>query len=1166
MKLKRLAINRLPGINQPFEIESGDPGFHVVFGPNGIGKSSICRAVEALYWDDRGPAQRTSVNGEFELDGETWWAEREGSRVRWQRGGEDSMPPILPASHNHRCFFLRLRDLIDPSPDGTQDIASEIRRQMSGGFDLDQIASDLSAGVSARHGRRERTDFNKASQNVQEAEGKQSGLQRRADQLDAMKAQLGAAESSARRLTAVDRAIGLSERLAKFNGVAEELAILPDGLADLTGKEIEQIEGHQARIEELSKRANTLEGQLEDARIDQGHSRISTPLDQAELTVWRDSADELGRVELELQSAKTEHSACRRELAAALSALGGGDVDGVDLDLADHGQVFEFLRAVEAHNARVKAIEERLRLLAQVGHPEDGERDPQKLRRAVDALRSWLRAPVPETLSDRVRTRWLWILFALAIAVAGIGLAALVDPMFALLAAAGVGVVLPILTMRNPRATSGARETAQNAFEKLGIEEPDTWDIPSVESRLQSLEGEIAILDARLQRARDRGVERQSLKNELDGLSEGEPALNATRQTLVESLKLEAIPPDAELVDFARSLDQFRSARIENERAAGKVEHLEKSHTELLSNLADVLERHDEPRPKDAKSAAAYRNKLADRNSQLVRANSEEKQAAGHLEQVSKDLGRALDSIKQIYSQAVLDDGDLQGLTALVKSLPDYLDLKNSAIRLEGQIDLDRDELGNAGEAELAKLERPSLERLQNDLSQEADKAVELRDEIADINALVNDAKRGTDLQDLIAVRDEARAKLQNRRDEVLFAKAAKILIDAVEAEYEQTQMPRVFERARGHFSAFTHHNYELRLGTDAKAPRLFAIELRSGEGRSLDELSDGTRGQLLLAARIAFAEEVEQGRTLPLFLDEALDQSDPARFVAIVRSLGQVANDQGRQIFYLTSDPIDVDRIRHALANEECEITAAIDLGLIRRQVASVSGPLALHVEQRPTVVKPNGMSAEEYGAALGVPVLEPALGHAEQHVFYVLSDDLKLLHEFLQNGIERVGQWKTVSGTALAVRLGSRSISSQEIGYRLNLLEFFCELWKQGRGRPVDREALENSGALRERYFDDVVAIADELDGDPERLLDVMGAGKDPRLKGFRRSSIEILERFLRENGYVDDLPVLSEDELRLRALASPAANKLREGVASDYLNRWWSWAEISSKPDSQ
>ena len=143
MILRRVAINRLPGISQPFEIEAAGQGIHVIFGSNGSGKSSICRAVEGLFWSDRGSPRKTLVDGEFEWDGETWRGEREGAAVRWSRGDEGSLSPNLPPSHNHRCFFLSLKDLVDPSTESTVDIASEIRRQMSGGFDLDEIASDL---------------------------------------------------------------------------------------------------------------------------------------------------------------------------------------------------------------------------------------------------------------------------------------------------------------------------------------------------------------------------------------------------------------------------------------------------------------------------------------------------------------------------------------------------------------------------------------------------------------------------------------------------------------------------------------------------------------------------------------------------------------------------------------------------------------------------------------------------------------------------------------------------------------------------------------------------------------------------------------------------------------------------------------------------------------
>lgn len=1166
MKLKRLAINRLPGVDQPFEIEAGHGGFHVVFGPNAIGKSSLCRAVEALYWQDGGPSQQTSVVGEFDIDGDAWWAEREGARVRWQRGGENSAPPILPGSHNRRCFFLRLRDLIDPSPDGTHDIASEIRRQMSGGFDLDHIASKLFTGITAQRARRDRSEFNSASEKVERAQGEHAGLLQRADQLDALREQLARADAGARRLVSVERALGLARRLDEYTQITEEMAALPHGLTKLSGKEIEQVDELQHRLDTLSGRARELEEERHAALEAKRNAQLDIPLDDAALAVQRGNADELSRVELTLETAQTERKACQNALNAALEALGGGDPSTASLDTAKHGQLFEFLRAVEQHRSRVKAIKEQLRLLEHVDRDDGSEHDTQKTKKAVDDLRAWLRAPEPESFSDRMRARRYWILFAVAAVVAGAVLAVFVDPMLSFVAAVGLGIAVPVIALRNPAASSGARESARNEFTRLGIKEPDTWDIASVEMRLRELEDEIALLDAREQRVVIRQTERQKLQSELEGLAEAESGINARRRNLADSLNLDDIPPDAELVDLARALDQFRSSLIASESAAGKVDALEAQQAELLAELTEFLEHHGEARPGNAKTAAAYLNRLATRNSQLVNALAAEKRAVAQLNVMATDRSEAFDALKRIYSEVGLEDGDLPGLRALLESLPHYLQLKSDATRLEAQIALDRDALSDAGEAALAESDIATLIALKRELSRAAEEAPNLRNEIADISSQVAATKRSSKLQELIAAREEARAKLAERREEALFAQAGKFLIDAVEEEYEQTQMPRVLERARDHFSTFTHHKYELRLSREASAPQLFAVELQSGEGRRLDELSDGTRAQLLLAARIAFAEEVEQGKVLPLFLDEALDQTDPARFEAIVRSLGQIANDQDRQIFYLTSDPSDVERIRRALAVDHHEVAAAMDLGQIRLNAVSVGGPGALDVPVRPAVPEPTGLSAMEYGVKLGVPFFQPALGHAAQHFFYVLSDDLDQLRALLVHHIERVGQWRTVATSGLAERLGSDQISAAQITARTELLEVFCELWKQGRGRPVDREALENSNALTSRYLDDVVKIGAELAWDPERLLTYLETGKDPRLKGFRKASIEGLEQYLRDEGYLVDQPILDESGLRLLALASPAANHLPNGVAGDLIHRWWTLSQrMTSTPGS-
>ena len=1114
--------------------------------------------MESLYWDDRCQARQTWVSAEFEIDGEIWLGSREGSQIQWQRDGQISInPPNLPPSHSYRCFFLRLLDLIDPSPEGTQEIASEIRRQMSGGFDLDMIISDLFPDVSILSNRNVRKNFDAASTDLQKATGIQSSLQQRADQLEHLREQLAVSENSANRSVSVERALGLAGRCEEYAEILEKMGALPQSLARLTGEEEKQIRVLQGQFDKLNQRVRVCEDQITQARDTQISCRLIAPLEQSELSIWRENVGELNRVELELTAARADYNTRKNELATALSAIGGGDINETALALPDHARLFGFLRECETHKTRTTAIQERLRLLKPAGISENSQQDLEVYRDAAKALRSWLSVPGPETFFDRIRGGLLRIYFALAMVLAGIGLAVFINPSFILITGIGVGLISFVLLPGKQQTSSAGRKAAQTSFNKLGVKGPAAWDVASVESSLRKLDSRIAEIDAALYGMREQEVERNNLENELEGLLNNKKTLDIKRNELRANLKINDVLPDAELVDYARALDEFRIARSRYQGTTGKVEHLEKRYAALVKGLAENLERHGEPKPTDAATAVAYLNDLTSRNSLLEQAISDELSATRQSEEVITDRDSTDKHIRQVYIDAELENGDLHGLIALLDLLPIYRELKNNKTSLDGQIRLDRAELEKTGEAELAEYDKPSLERLQTELTLSANNMTDLRDEIAEINAEVSDAKRSGNTQGLIAVREEARVKLQERRDEALFAKAGSFLINSVKEKYEQTHMPRVFERAHAHFSNFTHNNYELLLSSEAGAPRLFAVEQKSGQRRSLDELSDGTRAQLLLASRIAFAEEIEQGNILPLFLDEALDQSDPERLEAIVRSLGQIAGDQQRQVFYLTSDPHDVERIRNALRKENCDITAEIDLALIRKETASIRGPELLRVSQKPTIPDPENFSAEDYGVMLNIPEFKPAAGFAGQHFFYVLSDDLNLLHKFLSNGISMAGQWKTIDNTPLSNKLVNGLISPREVSFRLDLLEVFCELWKQGRGRPTDRITLEDSETISDKFLGNVAEIAQELNGDSERLLQELKNRQDPRLKGLRSKSIDTLEQYLCENGYVDERPILTEDELRLHALASPAANELPEGTANDCLHRWWSWA---------
>lgn len=1161
MILKRLTIDRLPGIRDRLEVKAAGPGVHIIYGPNGSGKSSICRAVEGLYWADCGSPKKTVASGEFERDGAIWLVEREGPELRWSDGEKVRASPISPASHNSRCFFLNLRDLVDTSSNSSDYIAAEIRRQMSGGFDLDKIAKDVFVTVKPRRTQGRRKEFNEALERVQKAEISQSSIQKQVDGLGQLEERLEEAKTAAGRLAPVQRAIDLAQRRDQLAEIEKQLGAMPDSLVNLTGKEHEDVKSHQQQLIELNGRANELQEELDGARAKQEECRLAAPVDEAELATCREKAEELVRIDLEINGARAAHEAARKKLAEASSAIGNGSIKTAGLSLPDHTELFQFLRDSQAYATEAGAISERLELLKSLEAPGGGEPELEKFRAAADALRSWLRAAPPPSVGLTLRPRWLWFLFAAAMVLAGSWLAYFFNPALLLIALLGAGVGLAAFFLGNGRGSNHPRRHSQETFEDMGLEQPTQWDVPSVRLALRDLENRTWDLGASLKRARDRDVEIKSLENRLRGLKEHGNALEDRRWELQSKLGLDDLPKDAELVDYVRALGKLRDARGECEAAAGKLRCLEQIRKDGLEELGNFLNRYTESRPTSSTEAKTSLTHLANRNSQFRRAVADQQRSDRDLKQISDDQEKIRGSIRRIYANGGLQDGDSRGLARLLEELPRYSDLKNSRTDLNSKNNLDRNELERVGESALCEQDGEFLEELHDELRSTASQVGDLGKEIGQVESAMEGARDSTTVQDLIAEQETARAKLRDLRDQRLFAEAGRFLIDEVEQEYEQNQMPRVFEHARNHFSDFTFHNYELHVNKDRGNPRLFAVELSGGRRRELDELSDGTRAQLLLAARIAFAEEAEQGQTLPLFLDEALDQSDPQRFEAIARSLGCIARDQQRQIFYLTSDPLDVERFRQALAKVDCGIAAEIDLGEIRTGAASVSGPRELRVAPAPSIPAPNGKTTEQYGALLHVPKFRPAIGSKEQHFYYVLWDDLDLLHDFLKIGIERVGQWQTVSGTPLAQELGSRSITSADIGSRLDLLDVFCELWMQGRGRPVDRDALSDSGTLTPRFLGDVAAIAKEFDGDPEQLLGALASHKDQRLKGFRSKSAEQLRNYLIEHEYLDERPVFAESELRLRCMASPAANRLSDGVASECVRRWWAWSHASS-----
>ncbi len=211
----------------------------------------------------------------------------------------------------------------------------------------------------------------------------------------------------------------------------------------------------------------------------------------------------------------------------------------------------------------------------------------------------------------------------------------------------------------------------------------------------------------------------------------------------------------------------------------------------------------------------------------------------------------------------------------------------------------------------------------------------ELSEQISEVQSDVRHAENERALQDAAANERMALDDLEAHLEEALEIRAAQVLLDIVEEEHESAVKPAALERARDWFDRFTRGDFELSFEQgDDGAWRFGAVDRRPGAGGlhlSLSELSTGTRAQLLVAARLAFALEAEASggdekrpvEPLPFVLDEALTTSDNERFAQVASAIFDVIERTGRQFIYLSARAEDAELWRDVAAELGAVVTS---------------------------------------------------------------------------------------------------------------------------------------------------------------------------------------------------------------------------------------------------
>ena len=1132
MILKRLRIDRLPGIADGFELTDLAAGLNIVLGPNASGKSSLCRAVRALLYCE--PVDgAVSLEAEFEDLQGPLRVVRQGRDVQWDRHGRPIDPPPLPDERMRGCFTIHLEDLLSDG-DTEQAIGDRIGKILAGGYDLDAVRESERFRSRQRHGRKESEELRKAEADAEAARRRQLDLRGEEQQLDGLRTRKEEAVHAASRIEPLKTAQDLLRHRRELGTVEIELSEFPAAMDRLIGDERDRLGTLRSRLERQNSTIGTLREKSSDARrqLELAGLDGDDPTEAA-LAERRSLLNDLRLIEQQRETLDGRLSRAQRTRADALNELGGSlPPQETRIGPAAVSRAEEGLTSKRTFDAEIQAIEKQLALFG------DGETDDatiERIRRARTALSAWLASP--DWTAVRRRVLWPWVILIMLIALGVIGIGAWFVHWTIALAALPVLAAGSYLLLPAPPPTD-RRGDARSAYTSTGLDEPDGWEEEAVRRRLASLEAEIAAGErSRVEADQRKGLERQ-LDRKRDEANEATDDLRA----LADEVGFDPEKLDGSFERWLRLTKNYDDAG----RDAGKLEADRKGpaikEEQLRSDLTDFLARFDEA-PDDPGT-----ERIGDRLERLEARRKQRDEARQILSRTERDRATALEEIERtreeiagVYTGAGLPPDDDAELTRRLDLRKTWL--KASDRRRDTRAVLKDTERRLGDEPQLVALvETDAPEALLRQLEATetlADEQEDLSKTITTIENAARSARAGHELEDARARVVRCEEELRARRNEEGFAAVARFLLSDVELEHADASRPAVLRDAESWFARFTRNAFELK-SSGRRGGSFLVRETATGENRTPGQLSSGTRMQLFLGLRLAFALDAERGREpLPFFLDEALTVTDPDRFGSVVACLDAFARDRERQLFYLTAQPHDL------LAWEALESTPnQIRLHEVRRLATAMRDPSSLELPRLDEVPSCEGKTAEEYGVLLQVPRVAIWDAAESLHLFHLIRDRLQLLERLLERGIRNVGSLRSLLDSEAAEVLLSPE-EREELRWRNSVVETFLVACRRGRGRPVDREVLRDAD-VSPTFLPRLSPLVEELSGNASALLDAIDTKQDERVKGFRTRQREELQTYFEDHGHIDARDPLGLHEIT-QHLLSAAASEIKSGTTN-------------------
>ncbi len=1159
--IEELEVTRLPGMPRGIDKSAFRelvPHINIVAGPNASGKSSTARVIRDMLWarEKEGVKARMKIH----IDQDSWVIHHDGGyRQVDSVQGMQELPP-LPSAEMADMYILAMHKLI--SAEDTH-IVRDIMRQMAGGFDPVWSARELGYEDAVKRTTiTEYKRFKKAAQDVREIKRRQENLKREEAQLAALYKQLENAQESLFLQEMYEKLLQYLEARIDLEQKQRQVTGFPENQEQYTGSEKQQVDelDEDVVIGEKQKAGFIIEKQRHQETL----NRVNLPGDG----VPREALYELKERQELVASCEQKLETNREDMAAAKEAIGRSvkaidpKLDAVDwggIDLNDVNDLDQYIR--ESHQL---ASEKRF-LETEVKHLEEAlaeypDADAARLQEGIRSLTKWLH----ETQSSYGLARQWYYLLAAA------GLVSVLSAIpFGWYALAGIVIMAVVLVLGLKDAKKGNPQVRKSDYAQTGLPAPAHWTIADVTDCMDDLVRQLQtahqqqLMEQRLQQRKD---DLKAISPRVSEMEEKHEQLKE-RVGVVPEVPAENLKTQSALVYFLEAVSGWQENRTKLAGLQARRKALEEQIQEEVKTINTLLEKYHEQRVYDSQSAAAAIRELAEQEDARQKATSGIQHADDKIRLEEEKIASSLHRRARIYAGLHLEDNDKQRLEQLERNWDAYREAKRELDRAENMAKVLLANLQQyasflENEQQLISLPVEEAKRKAAQHTEEGKRAEQLRKEISEIEGQVKITMQGSVLEDALLAMEESLDPLEEIYHQNLASITGGIVSRHISRESEKKDRPAVVKHADRLFSKITQGRYTLKLNTREQLAFL-AFDNVQQQNQGLDQLSTGTRIQLLLAVRLAYLESQEQTVKPPIVADELFANSDDVRSKAIMEALAEISK-AGRQVFYLTAQGDELAKWEQFLnahpeiSGKNIILTGKTADGTDLMVRASEDWSLHLLADQVP---EPENMSHDEYGKAIDVPVFNLMQDDVSRlHIWY-LTTDTAFIYHCLKKHIVYWGQLDQFLREQGKVASAGEEATGQ-MREKAKLLTHFLDLYRQGRARPIDRSVVADSGAVGDAFMEKVNKKLQELNGDPLALVDAL---KNREVARFQASKADQLENYLIETGFIPIDNPLSPEELKTSLWAWLSNSTLDAHEAEEFLQFFWRAGKVHRGPES-